>query len=68
MGLFGVGFTFMEGYGDGSMSAGDWTKVGLSAATFIPYVGWAYGLTDLVFKLTTGKSVSDRAGVWVDSW
>ena len=68
--LGGVGIicTYFEGASDGKMSAADWTKVGLSAFTFVPYAGWAYGLTDLGFKLTTGRSVSDRAGEWVDSW
>jgi hypothetical protein len=41
-------------------------RILLSAATLIPYVGWAYGAIDIGVLMITRTSVTDRVGMFVD--
>ena len=65
-GLVGVGLTIYSVSSDGTLTAGDGARILLSGATFIPYVGWAYGAVDIGVLLMTGTSLTDRVGVFVD--
>jgi RHS repeat-associated protein len=65
-GFVGVGLTSYNAISDGVFTTGDGARILLSGATFIPYVGWAYGAVDIGVLMVTGTSVTDRAGVFVD--
>ncbi|OQX74411.1 MAG: hypothetical protein B6D64_12795, partial [Bacteroidetes bacterium 4484_276] len=65
-GFVGVGLTTYNSFSDGVFTTGDGARILLSGATFIPYVGWAYGAVDIGILMVTGTSVTDRVGVFVD--
>ncbi len=65
-GLVEVGLTIYSVSSDGTLTAGDGARILLSGATFIPYVGWAYGAVDIGVLLVTGTSLTDRVGDFVD--
>ena len=64
-GLVGVVLTIYSVSSDG-ITKGDATRILLSGATLLPYVGWAYGAIDIGFLLVTETSLTDRAGAFVD--
>ena len=65
-GFVGVGLTTYNAFSDGTFTTGDGARILLSGATFIPYVGWAYGAVDIGVLMVTGTSVTDRVGIFVD--
>ena len=68
VGVVGVTITAFEGFSDGNMSAGDWTKVGIGLVTVFTPIGWAYGLVDIGTLLINGESLTDKAGAAIDNW
>lgn len=68
LGLFGAGLNIYTGASDGYFTEGELVKVELQlASTFIPTVGWGYGLVDLGFQVFSEKSLTDRAGAYIDA-
>ena len=68
VGVIGVTITAFEGFSDGNMSAGDWTKVSLGLITTFTPFGWAYGLVDIGTLVITGESLTDKVGTAIDNW
>jgi len=65
-GIINVGTNIIFAVSDRNFTMGDGAKVLLSGVTFIPYVGWAYGIIDTGVLLFTGTSVTDRVGGYVE--
>jgi hypothetical protein len=67
--LFGaasVVLTIWDGAADGNFSSGDIAKTLIGVGTVICPVGWAYGILDFGVQITTGESITDRVGGFVD--
>lgn|GEM_PF-6229102 len=68
LGALGVTTTLMEGLADGSLSVGDWTKIGIGVLTVATPYGWVYGAADLATLAIFGKSATDHIGDYIDTF
>jgi RHS repeat-associated protein len=64
--LVQIGITTYSAVSDREFSVGDGARVAMSGLSLVPGYGWAYGAADFLFLITSGESLTDRIGGFVD--